>query len=170
MSKTRALSFLAALLLASPSSGWCAADPASGAKAFEIAWAASDAQKMGELFADNAELLDPFGKLRRRRVNIEALLKEQHRDANRFMNGSRFKIVSRSQQPLPGVSACAQLPYPPVLQEWDVDLIDMKDARGARLKALHMHVLVIWVNQSTGTTPDWYMQVVRCSVPAPSPV
>jgi hypothetical protein len=140
------------------------AQPAAGKdieaqiKDFLAAWSQGDigVPAMAGVFTTKtaAYLLDPFGDSASGWPAIQSLL---HTRLTGLMDGSTFKILD--EEPPIDVNATTRL------QDWYVDLINMKGSNGSILPPLRMHVGVVWVIEGN----DWRVKAAYCVVAAPLP-
>jgi len=154
---SRCASIAGVLIAVWCATSWAAEDPDKGATDFMCAWANDDVPGMIGVFSPNGELFDAFGNVRRGQNDIQSLLNKQHGKGG-FLQGSRFKILGKIEADLDGnlIEDFSKVSEP-VLQEWNVYLINMKDPQGRTTPALHLHVLVLWVKKDT----KWFVRAAH---------
>lgn len=118
---------------------------------FLAAWNVSDDAEMAKIFVEkDGYLLDPFGKSASGRQSVQMLFRAQHKV---LMRGSTFKILGKVEKP---VGAQGDV----VLQDWEVELINMRRHDNSIIPALRMHVAVAWAKVGA----DWLVQGAHCAV------
>ena len=125
---------LAAIPAPAPAAG-------SGAKAaiehlnhqFVDAWNAHDAKKMAAVWAENGDLINPFGKRASNRAEIEKLLQEEQ---SGVMKASTYKMESFSMRELSPTTAVG---------DWESVVTGMADPAGKALPPFPHHVTIVYV-------------------------
>jgi len=100
---------------------------------FIAAWNVHDAKAMAATFAENADLINPFGKNPSGRVEIEKLFVEEQ---GGVMKGSTYTLQSTAIREIsPGVA----------LADWDGTVTGMTGPDGQAVPAFPHHVTTIFV-------------------------
>ena len=159
--KKASLSIALAVALAAFSAPTMAAD--AGAKAaieklnqdFVTAWNAHDTKGMAAVWAENGDLINPFGKKASNRADIEKLFAEEQAGA---MKASTYKLESFSMRELNRSTAVG---------DWNSVVTGMTDPAGKPLPPFAHHVFVVYVMQGG----HWWAASVRAyaNPPAPKP-
>jgi uncharacterized protein (TIGR02246 family) len=120
---------------------------------FVAAWNAHDPARMAGVWAEDADLINPFGVKARGRAEIQKLFeREQHG----VMRASTYEIGSMSVHPLCGDAA---------LVDWAADLTGMVAPDGKALPPFHHHVSQVVVKKGG----HWRVEFVRAFAYAPLP-
>lgn len=122
-----------------------ATDPQSVILAFTKAWNAHDAKAMAALWADDGDLLDPWGKWAKGRNAVARAFTEDQ--------SGRFKESTINQR-IDGVRFLGPL----AIVDTSARLTGGKDADGKPMEALDHHVM--WVMQKQGSN-DWKIVAAR---------
>jgi uncharacterized protein (TIGR02246 family) len=122
-------------------------------KEFAAAWNKHDPKAMAAAFAENCDLLNPFGIRARGRAEIEKLFEGEHAGV---MKASTYTITSTGLQK---ISAGV------VLGDWDCTITGMTAPDGHALPAFPHHVTLTYV--SVGG--DWRAVAVRAFQLLPPP-
>ncbi len=125
----------------------------SGAKAeiervsdsFVAAWNAHDAKKMAATFAEDGDLINPFGQSANGRAAIEKFFEKEQAAA---MKGTTYKLQSNSIRELDATCAIA---------DWTAVITGMTDPSGKALPSFDHHVVVAFVKKSG----HWQAAAVR---------
>ena len=112
----------------------------SGAKAaieklndeFGAAWNAHDAKKMAAIWAENGDLINPFGQKGIGRAGVEKIFEAEHGAA---MKASTFKLESFSMRELGSTAAFG---------DWEIVISGMTDPEGKALPDGHYHCAVVY--------------------------
>jgi uncharacterized protein (TIGR02246 family) len=159
--KKAARSILLAAVLASIPAAAPAAE--SGAKAaidslnqeFVAAWNVHDAKKMASFWAENGDLINPFGRKGSGRAGVEKIFEAEHGGE---MKASTYKIESMSVRELTADVA---------LGDWECVVTGMVDPAGQPLPPFTHHAAVVYVKQGG----RWWIAAGRpyAFVPPPAP-
>jgi uncharacterized protein (TIGR02246 family) len=149
---------VAALVLALPA---VAAAADSGAKAaveklsadFAAAWNVHDARKMAAVWAEDGDLINPFGQKAHGRAGIETFLEKEQ---STVMKGTTYKIDSMSVRDLDANTAIA---------DWESDVVGMMDATGKAMPPFRHHVFSVCVKKGG----HWHAAAVRAYAFQPLP-
>ena len=137
----KAIGLLFAALVAAISAPALAAN--SGDKAaiervsndFVAAWNAHDPKKMAAVWAEDGDLINPFGQSAHGRADIEKFFEKEQ---TTVMKGTTYKLESMSVRELePNVAAA----------DWDSVVTGMTDASGNAMPPFKHHVFVVFVKK-----------------------
>lgn len=141
---------LAAVLAAIPRSSR-AAD--SGAKAaieklnqdFAAGWNAHDPKKMAAAWAEDGDLINPFGRKGTGRAAVQKIFEDEH---GSVMKTSTFKLESSSVRELGATAAFG---------DWEILITGMADPEGKSIPDAHYHCAVVY----TKTGGHWSIAAGR---------
>ncbi len=134
----------------------------SQVQVFTNAWDNDDGSDTGmaTIFAGDASMLDPFGNLESGKSAISKHLIDQHSPGPLgVFYQSAFKVVSKQERPLQNKS----YPYF-TLQEWEVDMINLKRPDGSFRPPVRIHVTVVW--SRINANAPWLVESATCALPA----
>jgi uncharacterized protein (TIGR02246 family) len=120
---------------------------------FVTAWNAHDAKKMAAVWAENGDLINPFGKKASNRAGVEKIFQEEQAGV---MKASTYKIESFSMRELNHATA---------IGDWDSVVTGMVDPAGKPLPPFPHHVTVVYVNEGG----HWWAGAVRAHSNPPAP-
>jgi uncharacterized protein (TIGR02246 family) len=131
---------LAAALAAFAAPARTAGSPAKDAieklnRNWVAAWNAHDAKKMAAMWAQDGDLINPFGRKAANRAEIEKLFVEEQ---SGVMKASTYKIDSFSVRQLNSATAVG---------DWESLVTGMVDPAGKALPAFPHHVFIVYVNE-----------------------
>lgn len=157
--KKVSLSLALAVGLAAIAAPTRAAD--SGAKAaieqlnqkFVTSWNAHDAKGMASVWAENGDLINPFGRKAGNRAEVEKLFQEEQAGV---MKSSTYKLESSSVRELNRGTAVG---------DWEGVVTGMMDPSGKALPPFAHHVFTVYVNQGG----HWWAASVRAYANPPAP-
>lgn len=149
---------LAAVLAASPRSAR-AAD--SGTKAaieklnqdFAAGWNAHDPKKMAAVWAENGDMINPFGRKGTGPAGVQKIFEDEHASV---MKASTLKIESSSVRELGATAAFA---------DWEILLTGMVDPEGKVIPDAHYHCAVVY----TKSGGHWSIAAARAYALLPPP-
>jgi uncharacterized protein (TIGR02246 family) len=101
---------------------------------FFAAWTRHDVKAMAATFAEDADLINPFGRVAKGRAEIEKLFTDEH--AGPF-KGTSYEASVSLRMLTPGVA----------LGDWDSSVVGMHDASGKALPPFKHHVAVVYVKK-----------------------
>ena len=135
----RSLTVLAALaaLAVWPSMAAAQADEAAIRQLsndFFAAWTHHDVKAMAATFAEDADIINPFGRVAKGRAEIEKLFAEEH--AGPF-KGTSYEATVSVRIMAPGVA----------LGDWEATVTGMHDASGQALPPFKHHVAAVYVKK-----------------------
>lgn len=123
---------------------------------FAAAWNAHDAQRMASKWADDGDLINPFGRVARGRQDIERLFREEHAGV---MRASRYAFK------LDGV----RMVSPDVaVTDWTNTIEGMTAPDGTALPAFPHHVTSVFVRRA-GQWRVYTTRVMQFLPPPPAP-
>jgi len=124
---------------------------------FVAGWNAHDAKKMAATFAEDGDLINPFGQSAKGRADIEKFFEKEQATA---MKGTTYKLESNSIRELDADCAIA---------DWIAVITGMTDSNGKAMPPFKHHVVVAFVKKGG----HWQAAAVRAYVflppPAPAP-
>jgi uncharacterized protein (TIGR02246 family) len=120
---------------------------------FAAAWNAHDAKKMAAVWAENGDLINPFGQKASGRAAIEKFFENEQAGV---MKGTTYKIESISVRELD--PSCA-------VGDWESVVTGMMDPNGKPLPPFQHHVSVVCVKRAG----HWHAAAVRAFVFQPVP-
>jgi uncharacterized protein (TIGR02246 family) len=101
---------------------------------FFAAWTRHDVKAMAAVFADDADLINPFGRVAKGRAEIEKLFTEEH--AGPF-KGTSYEATVSLRMVAPGVA----------LGDWESTVTGMHDASSQALPPFKHHVAAVYVKK-----------------------
>lgn len=123
-------------------------------RSFEDAWNRHDPAAMAAVFAEDAVLINPSGRVARGRAEIARLFEDEH--ARGMMKGTRFSHrVTGTRQLAPGL----------VFVDEDMTLSGARDPNGQALPDQHVHGALLLARQPDGR---WQVLEGRPYVLAPA--
>jgi uncharacterized protein (TIGR02246 family) len=128
---------LLAVLVVVPSLAAAQADEAAIRKLsndFFAAWSRDDVKAMTATFAEDADLINPFGRVARGRAEIEKLFTDEH--AGPF-KGTRYEAAVSLRMLAPTVA----------LGDWESTVTGMHDPAGKALPPFKHHVAAVYVKK-----------------------
>jgi len=143
----RLLTILVAALALSPALATAQDDEAAIRKVsneFFAAWSRHDIKAMAATFAEDGDLINPFGRVAKGRAAIETLFTEEH--AGPF-KGTTYTATVSLRMLAPTVS----------LGDWDSTVTGMHDPAGNALPPFKHHVAVAYVKKDG----HWLAAVAR---------
>lgn len=158
MKKILVAAVLSVVLAAIPSSVR-AADPGAKAAfegtqhAFVSAWNAHDPKKMAMVWAEDGDLVNPFGRAEKGRAAIEALFAEEQAGV---MKPTTYKIESSSMREIGADLAVA---------DWTATVAGMMTPDGKPAPDFHHNVTLVYQKRSG----HWMLESVRAYVFVPKP-
>ncbi len=121
--------------------------------AFAAAWDKHDPKAMAAFWAEDGDLVNPFGEMAKSRTEVEQLFGEQHAG---MMKGTTYAVTMRGiRMVAPGVAVAT----------WDGVIKGMTAADGSPLP-LFDHLVTVVVVKKGGT---WQTAAARAMVPAQVP-
>jgi uncharacterized protein (TIGR02246 family) len=121
--------------------------------AFAAAWDKHDAKAMAALWAEDGDLVNPFGEMAKSRAEVEQLFADQHAG---MMKGTTYKVAMRGIRMVsPGVAVAT----------WDGVINGMTAADGSPFPPFD-HLVTVVVVKKGGT---WQAASARAMVPAQAP-
>jgi len=148
----RALLVILSVLVASATASPARAADSSAKAAIErvsanfvAAWNAHDAAKMAATFAEDGDLINPFGQGAKGRAAIEKFFEKEQTTA---MKGTTYKLESNSIRELDATCAIA---------DWAAVVTGMTDPSGKALPPFDHHVVVAFVKKGG----QWQAAAVR---------
>ena len=138
MKKTLLSAALAVVLAAIPASARAAGGGTKAAieslnQEFVTAWNAHDTKKMAAVWAEDVDLIDPFGQKAIGRAAVEKLFQAVHSGE---MKASTYKIESASIRELNPSTAVG---------DWEIVITGMMDPDGKPLPAVRHHAVAVYV-------------------------
>lgn len=112
---------------------------------FATAWNRHDAKAMAESYADDADMLNPFGRAAKGRAEIEQLFTDEHAHA---MKASTFSVGHIDVHRLSSDVAVAEAP---------TDVSGMLSPEGKALPPLKIHLVII----CTKKDGKWHPTIAR---------
>lgn len=141
---------LGCVVLAATATGLWAAEgtqvPGLHARAeeFKAAWDRHDAKALAAFWAEDGDLINPFGRVAKGRAEVEKLF---HDEQTTVMKSSTFNILSDSSREIaPGVAVA----------DWDVEIAGVQGPGGA-MPPFKNHVTVVWVKKGG----QWWAAAAR---------
>jgi len=136
MALALAIASIASLAMAAPEKNGAEAQVRARSQEFAAAWNRYDTKAMAALWAEDGDLINPFGRVAKGRAEVEKLLTDEH---STFMKGTTFTI-SRS---------AVRLLKPDVaFADWDVDISGMHSPDGTAMPTEKYHVNDVLVKKS----------------------
>ncbi len=102
---------------------------------FFAAWTRHDVKAMAAVFADDADIINPSGRVAKGRAEIEKLLTDEH--AGPF-KGTSYEATVSLRMVAPGVA----------VGDWEATVTGMHDASGQALPPFKHHVAAVYVKKS----------------------
>jgi uncharacterized protein (TIGR02246 family) len=102
---------------------------------FFAAWTRHDVKAMAAAFAEDADIINPQGRVAKGRAEIEKLFTDEH--AGPF-KGTSYTATVSLRMLAPGVA----------LGDWDATVSGMKDASGQALPPFKHHVATVYVKKN----------------------
>lgn len=156
MLKTMLVS-LALLALALPSGAGASPDEEAiqaRAMEFSAAWNKHDAKAMAMLWAEDGDLINPFGRTAKGRREIEQLFAEEHATITK---GTTYSIQPKwIRMVKPDVAVAT----------WDAVISGIKTADGSAMPPLEHMVTVVVVKRDG----KWWTVAARPMIPSPPPI
>jgi uncharacterized protein (TIGR02246 family) len=128
---------LFAVLAAVPSMAAAQSDEAAIRKLsndFFAAWSRNDVKALTATFADDADLINPFGRVAKGHAEIEKLLTEEH--AGPF-KGTKYEATVTLRMLAPTIA----------LGDWDATVTGMHDPSGKELPPFKHHVAAVYIKR-----------------------
>ncbi len=120
---------------------------------FLTAWKRHDAAALAAVFAEDGDLINPFGRHANGRGEIERLYRDEH---TAFLKASTLSILGRSYRfPADDVA----------IVDWDAALSGIVGQDGAPMPTQKFHGTMIWVERAG----KWSILAGRPVFPAPRP-
>jgi len=101
---------------------------------FCAAWTRHDVKAMAAVWADDADIINPAGRVAKGRAEIEKLLTDEH--AGPF-KGTSYEATVSVRMLAPGVA----------LGDWEATVTGMHDAAGQALPPFKHHVATVYVKK-----------------------
>ena len=120
---------------------------------FVAAWNHHDAKAMAGVFSDDADLVNPFGRVAKGRAEVEKLFTDEHTTVMRSSTFSIGQIDVRLLSPDVAIS------------EYTSNISGMLDAEGKAIPALKIHVVII----SQKKNGKWWPTLARPHAYLPTP-
>lgn len=122
------------------------------AEEFKAAWSLHDAKALAALWAEDGDLINPFGRVAKGRAEVEKLFHDEQTTA---MKASTFNILSESSREIAPDVAVA---------DWDSEVTGIQGPGGA-MPPFKNHVSVVWVKKGG----QWWIASARAAAFAPPP-
>jgi uncharacterized protein (TIGR02246 family) len=120
---------------------------------FVAAWNHHDAKAMAATWAEDGNLINPFGRTASGRAEIEKLLSEEHATA---MKGTTYNVIATTIQFVSPTVA---------VTDWSSEINGMHDQTGAALPVFKHHVVAVMVKKDG----HWSSAAVRAFADLPPP-
>jgi len=120
---------------------------------FVAGWNRNDARALASLWADDGDLINPFGRRATGREAIERLLQSEH---TALMKGTRYEITK---------IAARAVKTDVAMLDWDCEVSGMKTAEGKDRPPFKHHVAWVLVHRGG----QWLALAARTSAPSPAP-
>ena len=120
---------------------------------FSAAWNRHDAKAMADMFVEDGDIINPFGRVAKGRAEVEKLFQDEHATV---MKGTTFNLTKVEVRMLGAGTAVV---------DWEVELVGMHGPAGAALPPLKHHVAVVEVKKGD----RWLAAAVRPYVFAAPP-
>jgi uncharacterized protein (TIGR02246 family) len=120
---------------------------------FVTAWNAHDPKKMAAAWAEDVDLINPFGVKCGNRAEVEKLFEKEQ---SGVMKASTYKIDSFTLR-----RACDDV----MVGDWESTVTGMIDPDGNALPPFHHHVTAVYQNRGG----HWTVTLVRAFQPLPPP-
>ncbi len=116
------------------------------------AWAKDDAHGLAAMWAEDGDLINPFGRVAKGRAEVEKLFHDEH---TTIMKGTTFNLVSETIREIAPDTAIA---------DWDSEITGMQSPQGA-LPPFKNHVTVVFVKKNG----QWWVAAARPAAYLPPP-
>jgi uncharacterized protein (TIGR02246 family) len=119
---------------------------------FLAAWAKNDSQALAAIWAEDGDLINPFGRVAKGRTEVEKLF---HDEQTTMMKGTTFTVLSETIREIAPDTAIA---------DWESEITGMQSPHGA-LPPLKNHVTIVFVKKGG----QWWVAAARPEAYLPPP-